>query len=905
MFKIGRAAAATVLLIPAPAALAEPAQANSAQSEAAHANAARAEAAQENPASTEAFNPGTGVLDVDYAGYLAQHDVVYNSPQTDPLRGLPVGNGRTGAMVWSGDGLTMQVSGVDLSGQSAYAAGLVSLGLDEGSGSYQQRLSLYDGTLVTKEDQRTVTVLGVPGSEAMGIHVEDPRPGSATTALELSLWPPGPGGDSWQRPQAYADAAGAGLSRGQDDPAGFGYTLAATVDGAAFTTQVVDDTRVRLTITPTPSYTVWFTAAARIDAPDRDSGARARGQLAAAGGAGYLTTLGRYRDFWHDFWRRSFVQYRDGGDYLENLYYLGTYVIAAGAYGTYPVHAANGVFRAAQDTTSESAGYRYRDERAVYAPLLAGNHADLFATLNGLYARNAATLNRSDGLWVPATMSWDGRPGDSRAGLLSTGAEVAYGMYLQYRYTGDAAYLRDTAYPFVRDVLRLYLSRVREQDGEWILPSSDALDTYRDVRDAATDLAAIRLLAPIGVMLSAALGVDAGLRGQWLDLLGRLHPYQVRDGAWRPHDPPAVTARGTDNVAAELIWPFDATGLGASDYGTALATWKARPYPDAGDAAVQAARLGLGDEAQALMKAMLQRYQTYPNGLGTGLAYLGNHLSAVHESLLQSYDGRIRVFPAVPGGAGFAGRFTLLAQDGFLVSSERQDGDTAYIGLKSLEGRPATVVNPWPGEQVRVRRAADGAILATTTADEAGFATQAGGVYIVERAARPLGSAARTTLTGARNDGAKTLPGTTATLGGAATLRPRPTGGSALRARANSRYVTASYGGTAPLVAGRSTVGTAETFDIIDLPGGDVALRARVNGRYVCAEHAGANPLIANRAEAGAWERFELVHNPDGSVSLKAAVNGRYVTAEGAGAGPLIANRDAIGPWERYDLVPQ
>src|SRR5690349_15066668 len=31
----------------------------------------------------EAFNPGTGTLDVNYAGYLSKHDVVYNSPQTN------------------------------------------------------------------------------------------------------------------------------------------------------------------------------------------------------------------------------------------------------------------------------------------------------------------------------------------------------------------------------------------------------------------------------------------------------------------------------------------------------------------------------------------------------------------------------------------------------------------------------------------------------------------------------------------------------------------------------------------------------------------------------------------------------------------------------------------------------
>ena len=45
-----------------------------------------------------AFAPSAGRLDVDYASYLAKHDIVYNRPNANPDHGLTVGNGRTGAM---------------------------------------------------------------------------------------------------------------------------------------------------------------------------------------------------------------------------------------------------------------------------------------------------------------------------------------------------------------------------------------------------------------------------------------------------------------------------------------------------------------------------------------------------------------------------------------------------------------------------------------------------------------------------------------------------------------------------------------------------------------------------------------------------------------------------------------
>ncbi|MEV4532707.1 PQQ-dependent sugar dehydrogenase [Asanoa sp. NPDC049518] len=129
-----------------------------------------------------------------------------------------------------------------------------------------------------------------------------------------------------------------------------------------------------------------------------------------------------------------------------------------------------------------------------------------------------------------------------------------------------------------------------------------------------------------------------------------------------------------------------------------------------------------------------------------------------------------------------------------------------------------------------------------------------------------------------------------------------PTGGSTLKALVNNLFVSAANS-TTPLIANKTTAGTTERFDVVDLGGGNIALRSRANSMFVCAENAGAAALVANRAAAGSWETFTLVRNSDGSESLRATVNGMYVAAENSGAGSLIANRTAIGPWEKFDLV--
>jgi alpha-L-fucosidase 2 len=67
--------------------------------------------------------------------------------------------------------------------------------------------------------------------------------------------------------------------------------------------------------------------------------------------------------------------------------------------------------------------------------------------------------------------------------------------------------------------------------------------------------------------------------------------------------------------------------------------------------------------------------------------------TAMNESLLQSYDGILRIAPAFP--ANKTGRFTLHAVGGFIVSSEIKSGEVLWISIKSLFGNPCKLELPW------------------------------------------------------------------------------------------------------------------------------------------------------------------------------------------------------------------
>ena len=473
-------------------------------------------------------------------------------------------------------------------------------------------------------------------------------------------------------------------------------------------------------------------------------------------------------------------------------------------------------------------------------------------------------------------MGWDGNArgtinSDYTKNIYSTGTEAAYNMYLQYRVHER----RDlparhgvSVHAGRREVLREAKLSFKEPAGKYYMASSNSHETYWDVRNAITDLAAVRSLFPLAIQVSQQLGLDADLRGAVAERRSNnLTPYPSHDTA-----PTCRTSRRSRRPATtrtsppSSIWPYDQHRHRRSPTTqTAVNTWNARPFPYGNvwsNDAVQAARLGLGDQAYQGMKTMLQRYQNYPNGMTTNtngvFEYLGVHLvgdERVADAELQRQD------PGVPGGArrldASSASSPSLAKDGFLVSSEREAGEIKYVGLKSLYGKQATVVNPWGTQQIRVRRTSDNAILTTVSAGEVTFATAANTVYVVERTAKPLSGYASTTLTGSANQGVKSLSGTVSTLG----LPVAPAAGHSLRAKANSQYVSAATRGS-PLIANGTSIGTAQQFDRVNQSGGTIALRARVNNKFVAAEAAGAQPLIANRAQCRYLGDLPAHHQP-------------------------------------------
>ena len=284
------------------------------------------------------------------------------------------------------------------------------------------------------------------------------------------------------------------------------------------------------------------------------------------------------------------------------------------------------------------------------------------------------------------------------------------------------------------------------------------------VRDPADTLDGVRAIFPEFIRLSQRYGRDAELRTKCADILAALPQpalgHWSRDGAIDPdaktYAPAAAigripASRNFEIPALYRVFPFGLSGIGTPDYELARNTFERRIYGITNSwslDAIWAARLGLGDEACKLLGEHAVRYNrfryggwdssnssVFPGGLsvvpytdGAGLSAFG-----VNQVLLQSHNGLIRVLPAV--SKNWSGLFQLRAEGGFLVAAEFVQGDPRVVEVRSLLGNKCRIENPW--NDTCVVRRADRVVL-RGDASTVEFETQAGQIYVLEPAARPL-----------------------------------------------------------------------------------------------------------------------------------------------------------------------
>lgn len=339
------------------------------------------------------------------------------------------------------------------------------------------------------------------------------------------------------------------------------------------------------------------------------------------------------------------------------------------------------------------------------------------------YRQFAQDFYQTKGAAIPGVMTLDGKPmgGWGQYSLSPTnGAWVAQSFYRHWLFTRDPWFLRERAYPFCTEIaISLRELLVKDEDGTLRLPLSSSPEIHDNSPkswlkpNSNYDNALLLLIFRACKEMALSLG-KSGEAADWEKLEESLPEFiQDESGAlmFAEGEPMAESHRHHSHSMAihplEIITPDTRTGIRTVNK-TLDATLKHGTRAWVGYSfswmSCILARAGRAEESLKMLddysRAFVLRNGFHANGdqIGAGLSGFtyrpvtleGNFLAmeAVHDMLLQSWGGTVRVFPAVSEKWADASFEKLRAEGGFIVSATRVKGETKTITIRATVDSP-------------------------------------------------------------------------------------------------------------------------------------------------------------------------------------------------------------------------
>ena len=789
------------------------------------------------PVINAAAGTGPGLMEVDYRALVSRADVERPFPLGGAEAehpGLPVGNGRLGTLLWQPAPaiLALQLNHTDVFAfrASSHATrdahqdygnvcGRVEIGFGEDvfrPDTTHNHLGLYEALATVSGAGVRVRGLAWHAKDVLALEITDERAEPTPITVDLIMMRPAVQEAGPHKAISEVMAEGVDIELTQQflepkanplvkDLASF-TAVRARVLGREALAETRGD-RVRLTVPAGQgSFVVLFALGQSMEEPLATVRAEAQTTLDASAALGFDKLLADNGVYWSDFWARSFIS-MTGTPELEEMtafYLWGQYLSGICLRGNFPPKH-SGLTLITKEQRRWGSLFWWYNESAQQGWQFEANRLELMMPVfrwNQIarpgYESAARQSWNSRGWYIPETSSWDGpellaegqyTPEGHRAGVHQSlrgtgwtarntynGAKFAALYYKYYQFTGDEDWLREMAYPALRDTAEFYCGLKagfqyaggidygeegqvilrKEDDGKYHLYGTMLHEHIWWGRNIIEDLAAIRGIFPVAIAVSERLGVDADMRAEWQEVLDNLAPYPLSDqpgaigslgpGTWAQGLTPHGNIRGIMNEESPRLGPvvgdfLDVLTLESDnpdEWKVAMTTVEkhtganASRYVGCGTYPVAVARMGRADMMERVLPLQMKSSGT-PLGVSLSLQGIGVFSRAIHAALLLSVapspaeDAVIHVLPSWPRHWDVA--FQLQAKGGFLVSASLKNEQLGFVEILSQLGGECRIRNPWPGREVEILR--DGRRLARTEEDLLVIPTSKDSVHVL------------------------------------------------------------------------------------------------------------------------------------------------------------------------------
>ncbi|MHC4443733.1 MAG: glycosyl hydrolase family 95 catalytic domain-containing protein [Planctomycetota bacterium] len=444
-------------------------------------------------------------------------------------------------------------------------------------------------------------------------------------------------------------------------------------------------------------------------------------------------SLRKHRKWWTSFWNQSSIKLPNS--IIERQWYLETYKFGAAARSNTPPISLQGPWTAdtGQMPPWKSDYHHDLNTELSYWLCYSGNRLDgglgfinwLWNTKDNSKAWTRRLFNMP-GLNVPLCGDLNSNPIGGYhmyTHSCTCSAWLAHHFYLHWRYSADRDFLRDRAYPYLRDVA-VFLESVTEvgPDGKRTLPLSSSPEVRGNRLDAwfhaitNYDLALIRFVFGATAELADELGKTKDAK-RWRDLLGQMPDFALDPGDQRLQVAKGASLGANHRHHSHLLaihplgliqWengPKDQqTTKAAIDEMERLGTsqWCGFSFSWYASLAARARQGVIAEKALETFSTKYCRRNSFQNIFGGKKDWqpftLEGNLAfpaAVQEMLLQSYSGTIRIFPAIPASWKDVSFNTLRAEGAYLISARRCAGLTQHVEIYSEKGGTCKLEYPF------------------------------------------------------------------------------------------------------------------------------------------------------------------------------------------------------------------
>lgn len=343
------------------------------------------------------------------------------------------------------------------------------------------------------------------------------------------------------------------------------------------------------------------------------------------------TSLDEFRNshfnWWKNFWARSEFELEKDSKLqpVRAIWHLNRYFTASSMVGQLPPKFNGSIFLYDYDRRHWGGAYWFQNTRLQYWPLFKCGDLDyimpfFYMYINALEYAKERTLSlygHKGAIYLETMHSWGGsRIGDSRNGegvvnnyiknYFTGSLELLMMMLEYYRYTQDSSFVTNKMLPVADEIILFFFTHFPIRDGKLFLEKSAALETWWEADNPSDQIAGLRAVIPKLINTAIKHGYDNSAINRWknyLELLPELprganwfnknvkkYNYQGYEGTWRKPETgnalmPAENVHHLDKRNYEdpelyAVWPFGLFGKSLPDYSSALLTFNNRIHEE-------------------------------------------------------------------------------------------------------------------------------------------------------------------------------------------------------------------------------------------------------------------------------------------------------------------------------------